>query len=155
MLEKPEIVRVERRDTAVVHITTPRERIEEAIDPAIREVVEALAAQGVPPAGPLVSSHLRLDPKIFDFKVGFPVERPFVAAGRVRPGELPAATVAKAVYRGPYDGLTDAWSEFGSWMQATGLRPAAVGLWEAYVRGPESSSDPNEWCTELYRVIEI
>ena len=153
MFEEPQIVKTSRRETAVIRVTTPRARVDQAIDPAIKEVLEALTAQGIRPAGPLVANHLRLDESDFDFEVGFPVDRPVTPMGRVRPGQLPAATVAKAVYQGPYEGLKDAWAEFGSWIAANGHRPG-TGLWERYVRGPESTHDPREWRTELYRVVE-
>lgn len=50
-----------------------------------------------------------MDPDTFDFEVGVPVAAPVAAAGRVKPGELPAATVARTVYHGDYSGLGEAW----------------------------------------------
>jgi effector-binding domain-containing protein len=93
-----------------------------------------------------------MDPKIFDFEIGVPVAQPVTAAGRVQPGELPATTVARTVYRGPYQGLGDAWGEFGAWIAANGHTPAA-DLWECYVSGPESSPNPADWRTELNRPL--
>ena len=40
-----------------------------------------------------------------------------------------------------YEGLGDAWGEFGTWIDAEGLT-VAPNLWESYVTGPESSPDP-------------
>ena len=74
------------------------------------------------------------------------------AVGRVKAGHLPAATVARTVYHGPYEGLGDAWSEFEAWTAAEGLR-AAPNLWECYVAGPESSPDPAKYRTELNRPL--
>ncbi|MEO8348394.1 MAG: AraC family transcriptional regulator, partial [Acidobacteriota bacterium] len=56
-------------------------------------------------------------------------------------------TVARTVYRGPYDGLGAAWGDFDAWLAANGHTPAA-DLSECYVSGPESRSDP---ATELNR----
>jgi len=70
----------------------------------------------------------------------------------VKPGQLPAATIARTVYHGPYEGLGAAWGEFGTWIKAEGLAPRA-DLWECYVAGPESSPDPSKWRTELHRPL--
>ena len=87
-------------------------------------------------------------PAIFDFEVGVPVTSPVTAVGRIQPGQLPASKVARTVYRGPYEGLGSAWSEFCQWITSQGLT-AAPHLWECYVSGPESSADPTNWLTEL------
>jgi effector-binding domain-containing protein len=153
MLDKPEIVRTESRPAAVIRLTIPRSEIQTAMGPAIKEVIAAVAAQGIRPAGPVFSHHFRMDPATFDFEVGVPVAAPVSAVGRVKPGQLPAARVARAVYRGPYDGLGGAWSELGRWIVAEGHSPAA-NLWECYVAGPESGPDPAAWSTELNRPLE-
>jgi effector-binding domain-containing protein len=57
------------------------------------------------------------------------------------------------VYHGGYEGLGDAWGEFGTWIEANGYTPAA-DLWECYLAGPESNPDPANWRTELNRPIE-
>jgi effector-binding domain-containing protein len=93
-----------------------------------------------------------MDPKVFDFEVGVPVSKPVAPAGRVEPGELPAATVARTVYHGGYEGLGNAWGEFDRWLAAEGHK-AAGSLWECYVSGPESGSDPAKWRTELNRPL--
>ena len=107
-----------------------------------------LASQGIAPAGPLFSHHLRMSPDMFDFELGVPVAAPVAAAGRVQPGQLPAAKVARAVYHGPYEGLAAAWAELDAWIAAQGER-TAPGLWESYVAGPESGPDSATWRTEL------
>jgi len=93
-----------------------------------------------------------MDPDIFDFEICVPVAIPISAAGRVKPGELRAATVARTVYRGRYEGLAGAWGEFMDWIAAEGHTPSP-DLWEIYVAGPESSPDPADWRTELNRPI--
>lgn len=152
MLDEPRIVQTERQPTAVIWLTVPRAEIQSVMGPAIAEVMAALAAQGVPAAGSVFSHHLRMDPDIFDFEVGVPITAPVAAAGRVRAGELPAATVARTVHHGDYEGLGSAWGEFGEWIAAEGHVPAQ-DLWECYVTGPESGPDPDTWRTELNRPL--
>jgi effector-binding domain-containing protein len=120
--------------------------------PAIGEVMAAVHKQGVGPAGPVYAHHFRMNPESFDFEVGVPVSEPVEPVGRVEPGELPAATVARCIYAGPYERLGDAWGEFGAWIKANNLAPAE-DLWEVYIAGPDSSPDPGRWLTELNRPL--
>jgi effector-binding domain-containing protein len=87
-----------------------------------------------------------------DFEIGVPVTAPVAAAGRVEAGRLPAATVARTVYHGPYEGLGPAWAEFGAWIAAEGHTPGP-DLWECYIAGPESNPDPATWRTQLNRPL--
>jgi effector-binding domain-containing protein len=152
MIDQAEIVSTEARNTAVIRFTIPRDEIRHVMGPAIGEVIGAVSAQGIGPAGPVFSFHFRMDPDVFDFEVGVPVSAPVTPVGRVVAGALPAARVARTVYRGPYEGLGSAWGEFNAWVKAEGLAPDET-LWECYVAGPESSPDPSAWRTELNRPL--
>ena len=152
MLDRPQIVKTDAQRTAIIRLTIPREEIRNVMGPGIAELTAAVAAQGIATAGPIFSHHLRMDPAIFDFEIGVPVTAPVSAAGRVKPGQLPAATVARTLYRGPYEELGSAWGEFCAWIAAEGHTPAP-DLWECYVVGPESSPDPAAWRTELNRPL--
>ena len=70
--------------------------------PAAGELMAALARQGVEPVGGIFAHHLKMSPDAFDFELGVKVAAPVQATGRVRPGELPAAKAARAIYSGPY-----------------------------------------------------
>ncbi len=152
MLDQPQIVQTTTRRTAVIRLTIPRNEIQRVMGPGINELMTTIAAQGIAPVGPVFSHHLRMDPDTFDFELGVPVAAPISAVGRVEPGELPAATVARTIYGGPYEGLGAAWGEFIAWIAAEGHQPAP-DLWECYVAGPESSADPATWRTELNRPL--
>jgi effector-binding domain-containing protein len=93
-----------------------------------------------------------MDPEVFDFAAGVPVAKPVSSSGRVQPGQLPAARVARTIYHGPYEGLGAAWGEFNAWLAANGHAPEP-DLWESYVAGPESSPNPAAWRTELNRPL--
>jgi effector-binding domain-containing protein len=152
MLDRPHIVQTEAQPAAVIRLTIPRAEIQTVMGPAIAEVLAAVAAQGLAPTGPVFSHHLRMDPETFDFEVGVPVKTPITSTGRVHASQLPAATVARTVYRGPYEGLGSAWCEFGEWIATEGHKPAA-NLWECYAAGPESNADPATWRTQLNRPL--
>lgn len=152
MIDTPHIAHTAVQRTAVVRLTVPRAEIQAVMGPGYRELMAAIAAQGVAPAGAWFTHHLRVPGETFDFELGVPVDAPVAAAGRVRPGELPAATVARTVYRGAYDGLPGAWGELMAWIAAEGY-VTAPNLWERYVAGPESCADPADWRTELNRPL--
>jgi effector-binding domain-containing protein len=152
MLEKPQIAKTDAQPTAVIRLTIPRSEIQHVMGPGIGEVMATLAEQGVTPAGPWFTHHLRMDPAIFDFEICVPVAVQVAGAGRVSPSELPAATVVRTTYCGPYEGLPAAWAEFDAWIAAEGLT-TGPDLWERYVAGPESSPDPSQWRTELNRPL--
>ncbi len=153
MLETPQITKTTEQSTAIIHLTIPRTEIHQAMGPGITEVMSAVAAQGIIPTGPLFSHHLRMQPDIFDFEIGVPVDQEVSDAGRVRGGSLPAGKVARTLYVGSYEGLSAAWGEFEAWIADQGFTPRA-DLWERYIVGPDSGSDPNEYCTELNRPLE-
>jgi len=148
MIDKPVITQSEALIGAVIHLQIPREKIQEVMDPAIHEVLAAVAAQGQKPTGPLYSYHLKTSSTDFDFEVGVPVSTPITPTGRVKMSTLPAARVARTIYRGPYDGLFGAWSEFGEWMKREGHKGTGR-LWERYVLAPDMQPDPAKWETEL------
>jgi effector-binding domain-containing protein len=152
MIDNPQIIRTAVQETAVIRLTIPRREMCHVMGPAIREVLETVIAQGVTPAGPVFAHHFVLDPDIFDFEVGIPVGTPISPAGRVQPGKLAPARVARTVYRGPYDGLPAAWQELETWITGCGHVPAGP-FREVYLSGPEVSTDPADWRTELNRLL--
>ncbi|HEY5546652.1 MAG TPA: GyrI-like domain-containing protein [Gemmatimonadaceae bacterium] len=153
MIDEPEIVTTEPQRAAVIHLSIPRNKIQEEMGPGHNELMSALKAQGVAPAGPWFTHHLRMDPAVFDFEIGVPVAAEVKATGRVKPGVLPAAKVARTTYRGGYEGLGSAWGEFEAWIKKQG-HAAAPDLWEVYAAGPETGNDPNLYRTELNRPLK-
>ena len=153
MLDTPTIVQTNAQTAAIIRFTIPREEIRNVMGPGMQELMQTVAAQGIQPLGPMFSHHLRMDPAVFDFEIGVPIGSPITPTGRVQAGGLPAVRVARTIYTGPYEGLGDAWGEFGEWISSQGHRPAA-DLWECYISGPESGPDPSTWRTELNRPLE-
>ena len=153
MIDQPTIVQTQAQKAAVIHLTIPRDKIQEAMGPGFNELMSTLQQQGITPAGPWFSHHLRMDPGVFDFELGVPVSADVKPAGRVKPGQLPAARVARAVYRGGYEGLGPAWGEFDAWLKKEG-HAAAGDLWEVYATGPETGPDASKYRTELNRPLK-
>lgn len=152
MIETPRIVDTEAQMAAVIHLTIPRDQIQDVMGPAFQELIDVVTAQGIVPAGPWFTHHLRLDPDVFDFEVGLPVVTAVAAEGRVKPGWLPAGRVARTVHHGDYEELGVAWAEFDAWITAQGYTPGP-DVWERYLTGPDTSADPADWRTELNRPL--
>ena len=150
MIDTPEVVLTEARPAAFIHLRIPRADMQKQFGATMQELMDTLEEQGVTPAGPVFAHHLKMEPDTFDFRLGVPVDEPVREVGRVETGELPEALVARTVYYGPYEGLPGAWGEFDAWMKDRG-HEQAPDLWESYVEGPHSTSDPADWRTELNR----
>jgi effector-binding domain-containing protein len=153
MIDEPKVVTSDSQRTAVIHLTIPRDRIQQEMGPGFNELMSTLKAQGITPTGPSFSHHLRMDPAVFDFEIGVPVSAEVKPAGRVKPGQLPAARVARTTYRGGYEGLGPAWGEFDTWLKAQG-HATADDLWEVYTAGPETGNDATLYRTELNRPLK-
>ncbi len=152
MIETPQITQTTAQLLALIHATIPRSEVQSVMGPALQELMAVVKAQGMSPAGPWFTHHRKMDPAVFDFEICVPVAAPVAAVGRVRSGIMPVVKVARAIYRGPYEGLGAAWGEFSEWIKANGhsTRP---DLYESYLAGPESSSDPSTWRTELSKPL--
>jgi effector-binding domain-containing protein len=153
VLDTPQIVQTTAQTAAVIHLSVPRGDMMKVFGLAVGELMAALAEQGIKPEGAIFAHHLKMSADNFDFELGLRVSTPIKAIGRVKPGELPAAKVARTVYSGPYEGLPAAWSEFNKWIKANGY-DQADDLWELYSIGPQSMPDPEGWRTELNRPLK-
>ena len=152
MIENPQIIETAAQLVATIHIETPRSEMQYVMGPGISEAMAAAKAQGIGPVGPWFTHHLKMTSESFNFDICVPVSAPVTAIGRVKPWERPSLKVVCTVYHGPYEGLGRAWHEFGEWVEANGYN--TVGdLYECYLVGPESSSNPADWRTELSRAL--
>jgi effector-binding domain-containing protein len=152
MIEAPHITHSPAQRIAFIHLTVPRSEMQQVMGPGIQELFATVAEQGVALTGPWFTHHHRMDPQTFDFDICVPVSAPVIAAGRVQPGELRAAKVARTVYAGGYEGLGAAWGEFMGWIEREQLKPAE-DLWECYATGPEAGPDSTQYRTVLNRPL--
>lgn len=148
MIDTPTLVHTSAQRTACIPLVVPRTQIQQVMGPGIREIFAALTAQGLAPTGAWFTHHRRRPTETFDVAICVPIATAVKPVGRVQQGELRAARVARTIHTGSYDGLGAAWGELHAWIAAQGLTPQ-TGLWETYLRGPESGNDPAAWRTEL------
>jgi effector-binding domain-containing protein len=152
MIDQPQLVHTQTQLTAVIHLTIPRSEIQHVMGPGIQELMSVTRAQGIGPAGPWFTHHLKVAPATFDFEICVPVTARVTASGRVQASEVPAMKVARTVYHGGYEGLGAAWPKFNAWLTDHG-HSYRDDFFECYVAGPESSEDPAAWRTELSRPL--
>lgn len=86
MIDTPQITEITAQLAATIHLSIPRSEIRSAMGVGIAEVMAAVKAQGIGPAGPLFTHHLKMDPATFDFEICGPVTAPLAPVGRVKPG---------------------------------------------------------------------
>lgn len=147
-LETPIRAKSPKQHIAYIHVVTPREEMQQAIHSALHELSTALKSQSIRPLGPWFAHHHRPPTETFDFDACFPVDEPLAPSGRIQNGELAAADVIRAKYRGGYEGLPQAWLEFRKWVTDNGHQTRG-DAWEVYSIGPQQGRAPEEWETEL------
>jgi effector-binding domain-containing protein len=133
---------------AAVRRTVPMSELSGFYDKAYGQVAQALGAAGVTPGGPAYGWYADMPTDTVDVAAGFPVpdgSGPFEGVETI---VLPASTAVVGTYTGPYDGLPDAWSELGAWVDQHAV--AGRGdFWEEYVTDPSPDGDPAANVTRL------
>jgi effector-binding domain-containing protein len=146
----PSIVVSDELHYAAIRVSATWQEMREIMGPTRQEVYDAVAAQGLDPAGPWFTHHFRVPTDSFDFEICVPVPRPILASGRVYPAVWKAMRLARTVYTGDFQGLGDAWGNFIEWIARRDLK-ASGELWERYVS--QSESDPGSCHTELSKEL--
>jgi effector-binding domain-containing protein len=142
------ILELDLIQVAAVRSLVAAEDIPDFMSDALSLVATALRAAGIAPSGPPFARYFAMGPDGLDMAAGFPVGEPFVEAGVVHPGELPAGPAAIVTHVGPYGGLEAAWNSLRRQARALG-HALGEDPWEVYLVGPGSGVDEDEWQTEL------
>ncbi len=142
------VVELEMVRVAAIRSVVAAEDVPDFMSDALELVAGALRTAGLTPAGPPFARYFSMSPDGLDVAAGFPVAEPFLGAGVVHPGELPAGPAAVATFVGPYDGLEAAWTTVRRRIAEMGWTRGDEP-WEVYVIGPGSGVDEAEWRTQL------
>ncbi len=128
------------------------EEISAALGVAYGEVMAFLGQRRLSQAGPPLSVTNRWDETGYGFEAGIPVnlatEIVPPADSVVQIGRTPAGPAARAIYRGSYDGLSEAGQKLEAYLVVHGLE-AAGRSWDVFVSDP-GSTPPEELETHLY-----
>jgi effector-binding domain-containing protein len=126
---------LEPQPAAVVREHVDVAGLPEFLGTAFSDVMRALGAQGLAPAGPPFARY-RPDADGFDVEAGFPTFERLVPAGRVDVELLPGGLTAIVLHRGAYDAVAAAYDAATSWLADNGYVPAGEP-WESYLDDPE------------------
>ena len=140
---------VEGRPFVAVRTSTTMDKIGEVMGPLFGEVYAHIQQSGQQPDGMPFALYHSMDSNTVELECGMPVASPVEGAGRVKPGELPAGTVATVTHVGPYDALPQTWSSLLEWMRSQGLQPAGAP-WEVYVTDPGAEPGQSKWRTDIF-----
>ena len=134
-----------------IRTTVPMAEIGDTFGPLFGEIHAHIQQSGGTPAGmPLTIYHSMPGPGgNVDLECAIPVASPVTGAGRVKAGELPAGTAARATHMGPYTELPQTWAALTEWMKSTGLN-AAGAPWEVYVTDPGAEPEQSKWRTDIF-----
>lgn len=152
MISTPEVITTKEVITAAILLVIPGRDMPKYMDPAIQEIITTINGQGIQIAGPMFSYHKRRPSDTFDFEIGFPVSKEIREEGRVINSKLPAVTVVRSVYQGPYEGLAQAWPALQKWVRENGHGENGK-FWESYLNNPDEVKDPKDYRTELNWIV--
>ena len=123
------------------------ERIPDFLGGAFSEVMQAVAAQGLHPAGPPFARYRFVGgeggadvaaggPVELDIEAGFPVSGSITPTGRVEASTLPGGHVATTMHVGSYADLGAAYDAAQEFLTDEGYEVAGAP-WECYLDGPD------------------
>lgn len=136
----PELVRLEGRRAAVMHVAGAPAELPSLLREAFEMTMQQIASSGGQVVGPPFARYASLGDRI-DADVGFPCMGPLAASERVHETSLPAGRAVVATFVGPYEEIAAAWDRVEGWMREHGLESAAAP-WESYLTGPDDPGLP-------------
>lgn len=134
MTYEMETVELVARPTAVVRALVPAEGVAEFLGGAFAELMEVLAAQALAPVGMPFGCYLPTEDGL-RVEAGFPASGRVEPTGRVEPSELPVGPALVVHYRGPYEGVPEAYHAGEQWLRENGWE-ATGPPWESYLDAP-------------------
>ena len=146
MIESIDVRHLSAQPAAVVRGTARPEEIGAFVGAAYGEVVAALAAQGLGPAGaPVIRYSLAAmdgsgHSEEFALEAGFPCDARFTGTPAVEAALLPEGNAVVAVHVGQWQELGEAYAAVEAFLAERGLERAG-DPWESYLDGPEA--DPH------------
>jgi effector-binding domain-containing protein len=145
---RPRLVDLASQPVVAVRGAVPPEQLPAFFAGAFEAAARAAEGDGVPVTGPPFARYPEPPGDVVVVEAGFPVAAPVRPHADAYPTELRAGRAVEAVHVGAYDELERTYSTLTSWIEDQGLH-AAADMWEWYLVGPETATDPSTWRTKV------
>jgi effector-binding domain-containing protein len=158
-ISETRVLELDPQPTLAVRIQQPMAELDlaSAFDRYLPAAFGRVQELGGQMAGAPFARYHAFGPDHVDVEIGIPIAVPLggvpalasVPAGEFGASELPGGRVARAVHRGTYDGLKDAYDALHGWIHEQPGIDDAAGPWESYVDDPTTVPDPSQLRTEI------
>ena len=136
MKYKIELVKVRAQPVAYVRTRCAQADLPRVIGGSYGKIMQHLGRMRIQPTCAPYAAYYNLDMNDLDIEMGFPVP------GEVAPGEdvqfrvLPEGYQIETIYKGPYSGMIEAYTQMQEWMDREGYDVAGP-VFEYYLTPPE------------------
>jgi effector-binding domain-containing protein len=107
-------------------------------------------SHGGKPAGPTVyiCHDNEFKEKDAEVEAGIPIAQAIPGSDRVKVYDLPGIEAACTIYKGPYEGISEAYSALMAWIESNGYQITGPDR-ELYLTSPADTQNPTEYVTEI------
>ncbi|MDG6244559.1 MAG: GyrI-like domain-containing protein [Methanolobus sp.] len=105
------------------------------IGESYEKIMQYMFRIGQEPAGAPFVAYYNMDMEDLDLEIGFPVAMPLEGSGEIGVSEIPAGKYVSMMYKGPYRGMEQPYSEMAKWIEDNGYKPKGISH-EYYYNSP-------------------
>lgn len=154
-----ELRELQKRDTISIREKVARSGLDEALTTMLPRLTSYLEEQNVQAAGePFVRyySSRTVERVNVDIEVGAPVSRAVDSGdGSMVSGQLPGGPALVARYKGPYEGVSEAYEALEAWIEDHEAYEAGGAPWEVYLVAPEAVDEEGLQIEVVYPLREV
>ncbi|MBL8163503.1 MAG: GyrI-like domain-containing protein [Anaerolineae bacterium] len=150
-----EIKELPARHALCIRFRSPVENLPQHFKDAYGSIMRYLGTLGAEHEGAAFAAYHNLDMRNLDVEAGFPVSSPLPGKGEIRAITIPGGMSAICHYKGPYDGMSAAYTELSAFVAAQGFKISGLTTYEWYLNGPDEVG-PQDLRTDIvYSVMPI
>lgn len=133
---KIQLVKAEAQPVAYIRTRCAQADLPKVIGGSYGKIMQHLGKMRVQPACAPYAAYHNLDMEDLDVEMGFPIPEEVAPGGDVLFRVMPAGSQIETVYKGPYSGMMEAYSQMQAWMDKNGYEVAGP-VFEYYLTPPE------------------
>ena len=119
-----------------IRTTTKLELLPQVIGESYLKIMSYLQELGEQPVFAPFTAYHNLDMQNLDVETGFPVARLLPAKDNMKVREIPAGNMVSSMYKGPYRGMEQPYSEMAKWIKENGYNATGI-CYEYYFNSPQ------------------